>query len=113
MEFSLLENSPDVSRNAGKTLMLEALYKYTKSDAFGNEGSISDTNSSRTGRSKSSSSVFRPAGRQDDFMKSKDIIYRNSYRFDIVKSRSKARATWIHLVDGPDQKIPGYSQNEI
>ena len=57
--------------------------------------------------------MFRPQGRDDD-KRSKDIIYRNSYRFDIIKSRRYQRETWIHLTEGmPGAKIPGYAQNEI
>lgn len=53
--------------------------------------------------------VFRPAGRQEDHHKRRDLLYHNAYRFDLVKSVQQPRATWIHLSDS----LPGYGQNEI
>ena len=98
LEVSLLENSVEVSRNSGKTLMLETLYKYKKCDPQGNDyeiASASDTHSSKSAsmiRSRGQnvteqSVVFRPQQRQEDYIKSKDIVYRNCYRFDLLKSR--------------------------
>jgi len=65
MEVSLLENSADVSRNSGKTLMLETLYKYKKCDQFGNESDASSSRKStnsmiRRGQAEEKSTVFRP-----------------------------------------------------
>mgnify|MGYP000868127225 CR=1 FL=1 len=41
--------------------------------------------------------------------KSKNIVYNNIYRFDIIKSSQHSRQTWLHLSDN----LPGYGQNEI
>jgi hypothetical protein len=49
--------------------------------------------------------VFRPAGRKEELKKNKEIIYYNSYRFDIHESLSQPRNTWIHLSDN----LPGYA----
>ena len=61
------------------------------------------------GNFRANSVVFRPQGRQEEYRKSKEIVYHNTYRFDIIKTRTQARRTWVHISDS----MPGIAQNEI
>lgn len=102
LQIQVKEDSDIVKANHGRTVKLEIVYKYQNLDYHGNK---INTNFA----SRQNSVVFRPAGRQEDHQKRRDIMYHNAYRFDLVKSVQQPRATWIHLSDS----LPGYGQNEI
>lgn len=120
IEVSLKEDSPDVQRNHSKTFKIENAYRYKHMDIWGNlpddhARKPSRTHSSMSIRSarkmhRTESVVFRPNQDPRRVERTKSIVYRNCYRFDIARQRTKERQTWIHLTEGmPGAKIPGYA----
>lgn len=93
LEFELLERSPEVCYNVGRTFKIENLYQYIPNTAP---------------KQSQKSVVFRP-NKKNEKEEEKSHTYSNCYRFDIIKTRQHSRKTWVHISDA----MPGYSQNEI
>lgn len=83
LEIQLRTDSFQLMQDTGKTLKLENMYRYKVQDSQGNANYVPGRGSFRA-----NSVVFRPQGRQEEYRKSKEIVYHNTYRFDIIKTRT-------------------------